>query len=64
MNDLIHLASVKRWNIVYCRTLTLYHDKVKMEIDYATVRESGQLQYYSEFRWFATGIIWTGANVL
>lgn len=36
--------------MVYCRTLTLYHDKVKMEIDYATVRESGQLQYYSEFR--------------
>ena len=35
MNDLIHLASVKRWNIVYCRTLTLYHDKVKIEINYA-----------------------------
>ena len=30
-------------NIVYCRTLTLYHDEVKIEIDYAAVGESGQL---------------------
>ena len=26
---------LKRWNIVYCRTLTLYHDKVKIKINYA-----------------------------
>ena len=24
---------LKRWNIVYCRTLTLYHDKVKIKIN-------------------------------
>ena len=35
MDDFIHLISVKRWNIVYCRTLTLYHDKVKIKINYA-----------------------------
>lgn len=27
--------TINRWNIVYCRTLTLYHDKVKIEINYA-----------------------------
>mgnify|MGYP006925651337 CR=1 FL=1 len=49
--------------MVYCRTLTLYHDKVKIEINDALQEKLGSCDIILNFGGLP-GLIWTGANML
>ena len=43
------MIRLKRWNMVYCRTLTLYHDKVKIEINDALQEKLGSCDIILNF---------------